>query len=104
MKRRRTEGPVRVGELVDAFLNKGKVGRQLRRVGVLDEWAERVGERIATVTRPKSLSDAVLFVEVQTSPWLMELNMMRQGILERLNEGREDVPIKKIVFVLMDGG
>ena len=90
--------------MVDAFLSKGKVGRQLRRVGVLDEWAERVGERIATVTRPKSLSDAVLFVEVQTSPWLMELNMMRQGILERLNEGREDVPIKKIVFVLMDGG
>ncbi len=104
MKRKRTAGPVRVGELVDAFLSKGKVGRQVRRVGVLDEWADRVGERIAMVTRPKSLSDAVLFVEVQTSPWLMELNMMREGILERLNEGREDVPIKRIVFVLMDGG
>ncbi|MFV2007014.1 MAG: DUF721 domain-containing protein [Longimicrobiales bacterium] len=95
---------MRVGELVDAFLSKGKVGRQIRRVGVLDEWEERVGERIAAVTRPRALSDAVLFVEVQTSPWLMELNMMREGILERLNEGREDVPIKKIVFVLMDGG
>lgn len=104
MKSKRSVGPVRVGELVEAFLSKGKVGRQVRRVGVLDEWAERVGERIATVTRPRSLSDAVLFVEVRTSPWLMELNMMREGILERLNEGREDVPIKKIVFVLMDGG
>jgi predicted nucleic acid-binding Zn ribbon protein len=104
MKRGRTAGPVRVGELVDAFLSKGKIGRQVRRVGVLDEWEERVGERIAAVTRPRSLSDTVLFVEVRTSPWLMELNMMREGILERLNEGREDVPIKKIVFVLMDGG
>lgn len=104
MKRGRTAGPVRVGEVVDAFLSKGKVGRQIRRVGVLDEWEERVGERIAAVTRPRALSDAVLFVEVQTSPWLMELNMMREGILERLNEGREDVPIKRIVFVLMDGG
>ncbi len=104
MRRKQTAGPVKVGDLVDAFLSKGRVGRQVRRVGVLDEWEERVGERIAAVTRPKALSDTVLFVEVRTSPWLMELNMMRQGILERLNEGREDVPVKKIVFVLMDGG
>ena len=106
MRRGRIAGqrPVKVGELVSAFLSKGKVGRQVRRVGVLDEWGERVGERIAAVTRPRSLSHAVLFVEVQTSPWLMELNMMKRGILERVNEGREDAPIEKIVFVLMDGG
>lgn len=97
-------GPVRVGELVDAFLAKGSVGRQVRRVGVLDEWDERVGERIAAVTRARSLSAAVLFVEVRTSAWLMELNLMKNDILERLNEGREDVPVERIVFVLMDGG
>jgi hypothetical protein len=41
-------------------------------------------------------------VEVRSSPWLMELNLMKREILTRLNEGRGDAPIEKLVFVLAE--
>jgi predicted nucleic acid-binding Zn ribbon protein len=77
---------------------------QVARASILDEWPERVGARIAEVTRPRSLADATLFVEVRSSAWLMELNMMKGEILTRLNRGHEDAPLEKLVFVLSEEG
>lgn len=95
------EGPTRVGELLDTFLERKGVGRQVRRMDVLEAWSERVGEAIAEVAEAKSLSEGTLFVEVRSSAWLMELNMMKGRILDRLNEGRpDDARVERIVFVL----
>lgn len=100
MSSRDQQGPVRVGQLLEEFLERKGVRAQVERVVVLDEWAERVGEGIARVTRPRSVSEGTLFVEVRSSAWLMELNMMKQEILARLNAGREGARIEKLVFVL----
>ena len=99
------DGPVRVGELLDAFMEKKGVGRQVRRMDVLEAWSERVGDAIADVAEAKSLSEGTLFVEVRSSAWLMELNMMKGPIRERLNEGRpDDARVERIVFVLGEEG
>ena len=76
---------------------------QMERTAVLEDWAERVGEGIAQVTHPRSLADATLFVEVRSSAWLMELDMMKGEIVARLNRGREEAPVERIVFVLAEG-
>jgi predicted nucleic acid-binding Zn ribbon protein len=96
--------PSRVGEFLEGFLERQGVKEQVERVGVLDLWAERVGPRIAAVTRARSVAEATLFVEVRSSAWLMELNMMKGRILERLNEGRSEAPIEKLVLVLSQDG
>ena len=97
-------GPARVGDLVGAFLEERGVGSQVRRVQVLEAWSEVVGDAIAGVTRARSVADGTLFVEVRSSPWISELNMIKREILTRLNEGRErDSRIEKLVFVLADG-
>lgn len=74
----------------------------MERTTVLEEWGERVGEKIARVTRPVRVDGAVLFVEVRSSAWMMELEMMKQTILERLNEGRREGRIEKIRFRLAE--
>lgn len=96
-------GPVRVGRILEGLLDRSGVRIQLERTSVLDEWAERVGEAIAQVTRARALSEDTLFVEVRSSGWLMELNMMKADILVRINEGRQEARIERIVFVLADG-
>lgn len=96
--------PTRVAEFLDGFLKRQGVKEQVERVSVLDEWAERVGPRIAEVTRARSVADSTLFVEVRSSAWLMELNMMKGRILARLNESRPGAPLEKIVFVLSQDG
>ncbi|MFG1690999.1 DUF721 domain-containing protein [Gemmatimonadota bacterium] len=93
-------GPQRIGELVAGVLEKSGVRTQVSRIGVLEEWEGRVGERIAAVTRPRSVSGTALVVEVRSSAWLMELSLMKHEILKRVNAGRGDARIEKIIFVL----
>ena len=101
--RRSDDAPEKLGELVAGFLKEAGIGDDLERQSALSEWSAKVGTKIAEVTRPRSVADATLVVEVRSSPWLMELNMMKGEILERVNAGR-DIPIEKLVFVLSPEG
>ena len=94
------QAPVRVGEVLGAFLDRAGMRVQLERTGILEEWPHRVGDAIAKVTHARSVSEGTLIVEVRSSAWLMELNIMKNEILRRLNEGRAESGIERIVFVL----
>ncbi len=98
------QGPVRVGDVLDGFLQKRGVGAQIRRTGALDLWADVVGEKIAAVTQAKTVAASTLFVEVRSSAWLMELNFMKEALLEQVNErlGGEGA-IDRIILTLMGG-
>ncbi len=95
-------GPTRVDVVLAQVLEKHGVRRQVQRMGVLELWPEIVGEQLAKVTRAKGLDDATLFVEVRSSAWLMELSMMKDDFLERVNERLGDVALERIVFVLAE--
>ena len=99
----RKKAPEKVQDLLADFLEKEGVADELARVSAVDQWPQRVGPAIAQVTRARSVADATLVVEVRSSAWLMELNMMKGEILRRVNEGRE-VPVDKIVFVMSPEG
>ena len=101
--RRGKKKPERVQDLLADFLEKEGVAEDLARVSAVEEWPQRVGAAIAGVTRARSVADATLVVEVRSSAWLMELNMMKGEILHRVNEGRE-VPVEKLVFVMSPDG
>lgn len=102
--RRRAPGAVRAGDLIPQVLERAGVADQVERVRTAEDWASRVGERIAAVTGPVRLSGSTLVVGVRSSAWLMELNFMKREILARLNAGREVGRIEKLVFVLVDEG
>ena len=95
----RPRKPVALGSVVDKILEDHGVLDQVRRMSVLDEWPELVGEAVARVTHARSVEDAVLIVEVRNSAWLMELNMMKGDFVRRVNEHMPDTPIERIVFV-----
>ena len=95
-------GPIKVDSVLSAVLEKHGVKKQVERMSVLDLWPELVGEHIAEVTKAKGVADSTLFVEVRTSAWLMELNIMQREFLSKVNEGLEDAPLERIVFVLAE--
>lgn len=71
------------------------------RAGRLDtEWSELVGPKIAQRTRADGIHERVLWIEVATSSWLHELNLLRtqlvHGLVTRLGEPRlfDDVKFK----------
>ena len=103
--RRRTDerGPERVGELLGSLLDEAGVRADLDRQSALSQWESSVGEKIAGVTNARSVAEGTLVVEVRSSAWLMELNMMKGEILARLNADL-DTEIERLVFVLSPTG
>lgn len=95
-------GPTRISTVLPEVLEQHGVQDQVKRMEVLHLWDAIVGEPLSKVTRAKGVEDSTLFVEVRNSAWLMELNMMRGAFLERVNEGLEDVPLERLVFVLAE--
>ena len=100
--RGKNEGPEKISEILGGFLKKVGLRETVLRAGAVEEWDDRVGEAIAGVTRAQGVREATLIVEVRSSSWLMELNLMKSEILRRVNEGRTEALIDKIVFVLAE--
>ena len=97
-------GPMRVGDLLADVLAKRGVGTQIQRIGALDVWSGAVGEKIAEVTHAKTVVASTVFVEVRSSAWLMELSLMKEALLERVNaELGGEGTIDRIVLTLMEG-
>lgn len=93
-----------MGDLLPWVFHKLGVAVECERQEALERWEGVVGERIAAVTQATAVSRGVLFVKVVSSAWLTELNLMRHDILPRLNAGRGEGRIKRIVFTLSEGG
>jgi predicted nucleic acid-binding Zn ribbon protein len=65
---------------------------EIRASRLLTEWTDLVGPKISARTRPSGVYDRVLVVEVASSAWLQELNLLRaqifSGLIDRLGEPR----------------
>ena len=65
---------------------------RVRAERLVTEWAELVGPKISQRTRPEGITDRVLYIEVASSAWLQELNLLRTQLttqlVERLGEPR----------------
>jgi len=78
------------GEAVANVLAFRGLTDEIRAQRVLAEWRDLVGERIASRTRPREVLGGALIVEVASSAWLHELNLLKPqllaGLLERIGE------------------
>jgi hypothetical protein len=82
----RVLGALRASDAVAAALELHGITDQVRAGRVITEWSELVGPKIAQRTRPDGVHDRVLWVEVATSAWLHELNLLRPLLLKGLTE------------------
>jgi predicted nucleic acid-binding Zn ribbon protein len=78
--------PARVGDALSAFLEQSGLTDRIEQATVVPDWASLVGEQIASVTEPLSVSrDGTLFVAVTTNSWMNELSLMEPQLLAALN-------------------
>ncbi|MBW3661229.1 MAG: DUF721 domain-containing protein [Gemmatimonadetes bacterium] len=98
MSRRGT--PRRLGDALDAVLERLGVAGVVERHEVFGDWEERVGLEIARVARPHRVDGDTLIVKVAHSAWINELSLRRNELLERLNAGRSRSPVKRLLFRL----
>jgi predicted nucleic acid-binding Zn ribbon protein len=96
----RPEGPQSLGDLLPRVLGRKGLAARVEAASVVPEWPALVGPQIAAVTRPLRVSDGTLFVAVETSAWIMELNLMKSQIMRTLNAGKREGRIEALVFVM----
>ena len=91
-----------IGPLLEVVLAYHGIRERVEQLRALDEWADAVGTIVSAATRARTVDDGALIVEVKSSAWLMELNMMKGELLEQLNGRMAGAPLNKIVFVLAE--
>jgi len=88
----RALGPTSAAEAITSALAFHGISDQVRGERLVTEWTELVGPKIAARTRADGIRDRTLWIEVATSAWLHELNLLRsqlvRGLVERLGEPR----------------
>jgi predicted nucleic acid-binding Zn ribbon protein len=99
---KRGTGPVRLGDVLGGVLRQHGLEDQVKRMAAVDLWPDVVGEHIAAVTRARSVAEGTLVVEVRSSGWLMELNMIKGDLLARVNTRMAEAPLERLVFVLAE--
>lgn len=71
---------------VQSVLSLYGITDEIRANRLLTEWSDLVGPKIASRTRAYGVYDRVLVIEVASSAWLHELNMLKAQILAGLHE------------------
>ena len=96
-------GAERVGEILPDLFERLGIVREVASQGALVAWDSVVGPNISAVARATAVANGVLYVSVKSSAWLSELNMLKHELLRRLNAGRGDGRIDRIILRLDDG-
>lgn len=85
----------RVGDALRGYLKRAGFKPRLDQAGVVDDWPQVVGGKIAAISQPEAVTqEGTLFVRVKSAPWMQELQLMTPDILSRLKETK----IKRIVW------
>jgi predicted nucleic acid-binding Zn ribbon protein len=101
---RKKTKPEPVADVVAGFLARRGLSDRVEQAGVIPEWAQLVGDQIAAVTEPRSVSaNGTLFVGVSTNAWMNELSLLEPELLRSLNTKVTRAPIKRIRWQLRGG-
>ena len=80
----REKGAHQVGELVQRVVDHHHLRLDIREERLFAEWSAFVGDRVGSKTRPDTIVDRMLVVEVVNNTWLHELRLLRPKIVADL--------------------
>ncbi|MBN2480847.1 MAG: DUF721 domain-containing protein [Bacteroidales bacterium] len=84
--------------VIREFLREIQIDRKLKEVHLVTEWESLMGKMVASRTRSVYIRNRTLFVHVTSSVLKNELIMIRQNIVDRLNEVAGEKLVEQIVI------
>jgi len=85
--------------VLENVLRKMGLRRRIEEYKVIEEWENIVGKVISEKVMPLGVERGRMVVQVQSSPWLMEMRMRKEEILKRIEERVGEGVIREIRFV-----
>jgi predicted nucleic acid-binding Zn ribbon protein len=97
----RKKRPEAIGKIVADWLGDRGLAGRVEQAGVIPEWPTLVGQQIAAVTSPQSITaNGTLFVHVTTNAWMNELSLLEPELLRSLNAKPDRTPVRRIRWLL----
>lgn len=97
-KRKRISSAVPIGSVIDQILGTKRPKTAAGVARVFQLWERAVGEIIAANARPAAFKDKILLVHVNSSPWLHQLQFLKEEIIKKVNAALIDESIDDIKF------
>ena len=88
----------RLGNVLQGILKKHNIFFDSEEQRLLEVWQKAVGPQISVQTRPDRLKRNTLFVKVSSSVWMHQLHILKQDIIEKINELLGKELIKNVHF------
>ena len=95
MRRSKT---ISLAEAIKDYLKEMNMEGKLNEVGLINSWEEIVGEAISSRTSKIYIRDHVLYINLNSSVVRNELLMLRQELIEKLNQKAGTEVIRDIVL------
>ena len=88
----------KISEVIEEYLKSSGLTIKLKKARIINHWGELMGKAIANRTTSIYIKNKTLFVSLNSSVAKNELMMMRQQIIDALNEHAGEIIIEKIVI------
>jgi len=88
----------KIQEVLNESLKELNIDGKIKEVRLLKSWEEIVGKTIAKYTKGLYINKKRLFVTLHSSVVRNELYMIKNGLIQRLNEIAGEEVIEDIVF------
>ncbi len=88
----------KIGNVLKEYLRDMMIDKKLKEVGIINSWEELMGKAVAERTKNIYIKDKTLFIQLKSSVLRNELLMMRQSIIDKLNERAGEKIIEKMVL------
>ena len=94
----RRKGEHKIGTLLDQFVKSNNLEQGLAEYRVKQSWNELLGNNISMATKSLYVRDGKLFVTLYSSVIRNELSMIKNDIIEKLNESAGKKVIEDIIL------
>ena len=88
----------KISEVLKEYLKEMMIDQKLKEVNIVRSWEKLMGKAVSSRTKSVYIKNKVLFVHLKSSVLRNELVMMRQTIIDKLNENAGEKIIEKIVI------
>lgn len=88
----------KIDKIIDAYLKQSGVGKKLKEMELINSWEEVVGVSVAKRTNNLFIKNRKLFVYIESSIVKNELMMLKQSLVDALNNKIKERIIDDIVL------
>jgi predicted nucleic acid-binding Zn ribbon protein len=87
-----------IENVIREYLKEMNIDQKLKEVGVVSQWEKLMGKTVAVRTSQIYIRNHILYIHVTSSVLKNELLMMRQAIIEKINEQAGEKIVEQIVI------